>query len=67
MILNHAFVKLKSKTSKNRIGHVRASDRRMSPSRVRIALPFQSQLNVALCIRFKKAPSAPLYIGVATD
>ena len=49
MILNHVFVKLKSKTSntRNKIGDVRASDRRMSQPSSYIVLLFQLQLHVA--------------------
>ena len=58
MILNHVFVKLKSKTSntRNKIGDVRASDRRMSQPSSYIVLLFHLQLPVALCIQLKKAP-----------
>ena len=49
MILNHVFVKLKSKTSntRNKIGDVRASDHRMSQPSSYIVLLFQLQPHVA--------------------
>ena len=66
MILNHVFVKLKSKTlnTPNKIGDVRASDRLMSQPRWYIVLLFQLQLHVALCIHLKKNAFGTI-LGVA--
>ena len=68
MILNHVFVKLKSKTSNtpNKIGDVRESDCLMSQPSSYIDPLFQLQFHVALCIHLKKSTFGTI-VGVAND